>query len=39
MTENEHYAFSARGVHEQAIYIDPAAERVIVRIASHPVAS
>ncbi len=38
MTENEHRAFSARGVHGQAIYIDPKAEMVIVRLASHPVA-
>ncbi|MEK6481269.1 serine hydrolase [Catalinimonas sp. 4WD22] len=39
MTENEHGAFSARGVHGQAIYIDPKAEMVIVRLASHPVAA
>ncbi|MDF9801387.1 CubicO group peptidase (beta-lactamase class C family) [Catalinimonas alkaloidigena] len=38
-TENEHGAFSARGVHGQAIYIDPKAEMVIVRLASHPVAA
>ncbi len=31
-------AFSARGIHGQAIYIDPAAEMVIVRYGSHPVA-
>jgi CubicO group peptidase (beta-lactamase class C family) len=29
----------ARGVHGQRIYVDPAAEMVIVRYASHPVAS
>ena len=29
----------ARGVHGQAIYIDPAAEMVIVRLASNPQAS
>jgi hypothetical protein len=28
----------ARGVHGQAIYIDPKAEMVIARFASHPVA-
>ena len=39
MTENEHGAFSARGVHGQAIYVDPKAEVVIVRLASHPVAA
>lgn len=32
-------AFMARGVHGQRIYVDPAAEMVIVRYASHPVAS
>jgi hypothetical protein len=35
---NEHGAFAARGVHGQTIYIDPAAEMVIVRLASHPSA-
>lgn len=39
MTENQHGAFAARGVHGQTIYIDPAAEMVIVRLASHPVAA
>lgn len=38
MTHNEHGAFAARGVHGQTIYIDPAAEMVLVRLASHPVA-
>ena len=38
ITHNEHGAFSARGVHGQAIYIDPKAEMVIARYASHPVA-
>lgn len=28
----------ARGVHGQALYVDPAADRVIARFASHPVA-
>ncbi len=32
-------AFSARGIHGQAIYIDPAAELVIARFGSHPVAA
>ncbi|SMP25391.1 hypothetical protein SAMN06265375_10549 [Muriicola jejuensis] len=37
-THNEHGAFAARGVHGQTIYIDPAAEMVIVRFSSHPEA-
>lgn len=39
VTNNEDKAFMARGVHGQAIYVDPAAEMVIVRMASHPEAS
>ncbi len=35
---NPHGAFAARGVHGQTIYIDPTAEMVIVRFASHPSA-
>jgi CubicO group peptidase (beta-lactamase class C family) len=35
---NDHGAFTARGIHGQAIYIDPAAEMVIVRFASSPLA-
>lgn len=38
ITHNEHKAFAARGVHGQTIYIDPTAEMVIVRLASHPSA-
>jgi len=38
VTHNEHGAFMARGVHGQALYIDPAAEMVIARVASTPVA-
>lgn len=38
VSNNEHGAFSARGVHGQAIYVDPKAEMVIARFASHPVA-
>lgn len=37
--ENSHGAFAARGVHGQTIYIDPKAEMVLVRFASHPIAS
>ena len=38
ITHNEHGAFMARGVHGQALYIDPTADMVIARFASHPVA-
>ncbi len=36
---NTHGAYSARGIHGQAIYIDPKAEMVIARFASHPAAA
>jgi CubicO group peptidase (beta-lactamase class C family) len=36
VAHNEHGAFTARGIHGQAIYVDPAAEMVIARFASHP---
>lgn len=39
ITENKNGAFTARGVHGQTIYIDPVAEMVIVRLASHPIAA
>ena len=32
-------AYSARGIHGQAIYVDPTAEMVIARFGSHPVAA
>ena len=35
---NKHGAFAARGVCGQTIYIDPAAEMVIVRFATFPTA-
>ncbi|PAY06187.1 6-aminohexanoate hydrolase [Bradyrhizobium sp. UFLA03-84] len=38
VTHNAHGAFMARGVHGQGIYIDPKAEMVIARYASHPMA-
>lgn len=38
VTHNANGAFTARGVHGQTIYIDPAADMVIVRFASHPMA-
>lgn len=39
VTHNDNGAFAARGVHGQTIYIDPAAEMVLVRFASHPTAA
>ncbi|MCM2312748.1 MAG: beta-lactamase family protein [Steroidobacteraceae bacterium] len=39
VSHNEHGAFSARGIHGQVIYIDPAAEMVIARFGSHPLAA
>lgn len=35
---NDHGAFAARGVHGQTIYVDPAADMVLVRFASFPTA-
>ncbi|MBN8939087.1 MAG: serine hydrolase [Rhizobiales bacterium] len=39
VSHNEHGAYMARGIHGQSIYVDPKAEMVIVRYASHPVAA
>ena len=39
VTHGPHGAFMARGVHGQALYIDPLADMVIARFASHPVAA
>lgn len=36
VTHNAHGAYCARGIHGQGIYIDPAAEMVVARFASHP---
>jgi CubicO group peptidase (beta-lactamase class C family) len=38
LSHDAHGAFTARGIHGQAIYIDPAAEMVIARFASHPLS-
>ena len=38
VSHNVHGAYMARGIHGQAIYIDPKAEMVIVRFASNPKA-
>lgn len=37
-SHDDHGAFMARGIHGQAIYVNPAAEAVIARFASHPKA-
>jgi DNA-binding transcriptional LysR family regulator len=39
VSHNPHGAIMARGVHGQNIYIDPKAEMVIARYASHPIAA
>ncbi len=39
ITHNAHGAFMGRGVHGQSLYIDPTAEMVIARFASHPIAA
>jgi CubicO group peptidase (beta-lactamase class C family) len=39
ITHNEHNAYMARGIYGQNIYVDPKAEMVIVRYASHPMAA
>ena len=39
VSHNAHGAYTARGIHGQAIYIDPLAEMVIARFASHPRAA
>jgi hypothetical protein len=38
VSHDSHGVFMARGVHGQSIYVDPKAEVVIARYASHPVA-
>lgn len=39
VTHDDHGAYCARGVHGQLVWIDPAAEMVIARFASHPMAA
>jgi len=39
VTHDEHGAYTARGIHGQAIWIDPKAVMVIARYASHPLAA
>ena len=38
VSHDDHGAFTARGIHGQTIYVDPKAEMVIARFASHPLA-
>jgi CubicO group peptidase (beta-lactamase class C family) len=38
VSHNAHSAYMARGIHGQSIYVDPKAEMVIARYASHPMA-
>jgi CubicO group peptidase (beta-lactamase class C family) len=38
VSHDDHGVFMARGIHGQALYIDPKAEMVIARFASHPLA-
>ena len=38
VTHNAHGAYCARGIHGQGVYIDPTAEMVIARFASHHIA-
>ena len=39
ISNDDHGAYAARGVHGQTIWIDPAADMVIVRFASNPAAA
>lgn len=38
ISHDDHGAYMGRGIHGQAVYVDPRAEVVIARFASHPVA-
>lgn len=39
VSHDDHGAYMGRGIHGQAIYVDPKAEMVITRFASHPLAA
>jgi len=39
VSHNPHGAYCARGIHGQGVYIDPKAQMVIARFASHPMAA
>jgi CubicO group peptidase (beta-lactamase class C family) len=38
ISHDDHGVYMGRGIHGQAIYVDPKAEMVIARFASHPLA-
>jgi CubicO group peptidase (beta-lactamase class C family) len=38
VSHDDHGVYMARGIHGQAIYVDPTAEMVVARFASHPLA-
>jgi len=38
VSHDDHGVFMARGIHGQAIYVDPMAEMVIARFGSHHIA-
>ena len=39
VSHDDHGVFTARGIHGQTIYVDPVAEMVIARFASHPLGA
>ncbi len=39
LSHDDHGVYMARGIHGQAIYVDPQAEMVVARYASHPLAA
>ena len=39
VSNDNHGTFTARGIHGQTVWIDPVAETVIARFASHPIAA
>jgi len=39
VSHDDHGTFMGRGIHGQALYIDPKAEMVLARFASHPLAA
>lgn len=39
VSHDDHHCFTARGIHGQAIWVDPTAQMVIARYASHPLAA
>jgi len=39
VSHDDHQCFTARGIHGQAIWVDPTAQMVIARYASHPLAA